>query len=86
PYEHCSLAKSLAETHMPAGLSMIDTSALSAFSVADPMPINAFAGGYLSADAVPMVSTVNSWPLQQHAYTLMPDASSSLDHQNNNLH
>ncbi|KAJ2743432.1 hypothetical protein GGI20_003751 [Coemansia sp. BCRC 34301] len=85
-YEHNSLAKSLAETHIPTNLSMIDTSALSAFSVADSIPVNAFAGGYLSADAIaaPMVSSVNAWPLQQHAYTLMHNPSLSLDHQNNN--
>ncbi|KAJ2753661.1 hypothetical protein GGI19_002973 [Coemansia pectinata] len=85
---HSNLAKSLAESQISAGLSMIDTSALSAFSVADNMPINAFAGGYLSADAItaPMGSTVNPWPMQ-HSYTLMPDNSSTFDyHNNNNLH
>ncbi|KAJ2695736.1 slightly ste11-like protein [Coemansia sp. IMI 209128] len=86
---HSSLAKSLAESQISAGLSMIDTSALSAFSVADTMPINAFAGGYLTADAVttPMASTVNPWPMQ-HSYTLMPDSSSTFNsaNNNNNLH
>ncbi|KAJ2887735.1 hypothetical protein IWW38_005073, partial [Coemansia aciculifera] len=73
-------------------LSMIDTSALTSFSVADSMPINAFSAGYLSAETLtaPMVSSANPWPLQQqqqHAYTLLPDTSaSSLDHQNNHLH
>ncbi|KAJ2031306.1 hypothetical protein GGI08_009403 [Coemansia sp. S2] len=69
---------------------MIDTSAMNVFSVADNMPINAFAGGYLSADAVtaPMGTTVNPWPMQ-HSYTLMPDGSSAFDHHhhhNNNMH
>ncbi|KAJ2013595.1 hypothetical protein GGI14_005299 [Coemansia sp. S680] len=78
------------DSQISAGLSMIDTSAMNVFSVADNMPINAFAGGYLSADAVtaPMGTTVNPWPMQ-HSYTLMPDGSSAFDHHhhhNNNMH